>query len=277
MSHATGSSMAPGTDIRATAFVAARREGGRLATYPGAFPITIDEAYTIQDQAIDLWPDTPAGWKVGRIHGEWEARLGQSRLVGPVFAAQVRDRTDTIIDMPVFVGGFMAVEAECVIIIGQDAPPDKHIWRLEEARELVGAVRLGVEIASSPYARINDDGPLVTISDFGNNAGVILGDALPGSPELQLQDWLLTTSVEGRQAGAATPVVIPGGPLESLRCLAEILAKRGKTLRKGDLVSTGAVTGVHEVRIGHVCEVRADGCAPIHVRLVAGATWHDTL
>ena len=34
---------------------------------------------------------------------------------------------------------------------------------------------IGIEIASSPLVNINDYGPAVVASDFGNNAGLLLG------------------------------------------------------------------------------------------------------
>jgi 2-keto-4-pentenoate hydratase len=47
-------------------------------------------------------------------------------------------------------------------------------------------VRIGIEIASSPYPRINLDGPPVTVSDFGNNYGMILGPVVANWRETDL-------------------------------------------------------------------------------------------
>ena len=48
-------------------------------------------------------------------------------------------------------------------------------WTDAEAADMVGALHIGVEPASSPLATINELGPAVVVSDFGNNAGLLLG------------------------------------------------------------------------------------------------------
>eukprot|EP01036_Dinobryon_divergens_P058208 gene58208-77673_t len=54
----------------------------------------------------------------------------------------------------------------------------------------------------------------------------------------------------GRPIGTATAAAIPMGILESVRFLIEHLARRGRPVSEGTLISTGAVTGVHSVEIG---------------------------
>ncbi len=259
----------PKPDPRALAFVTARRAATALADYPGAPPQSLDEAYRIQNDAIGLWPTAIAGWKVGRITGEAAQRLGADRLSGPVFKERVVTASGKTIDMPVFADGFAAVEAECILVVGADAPADKFDWTIDEAREMVSTVRLGVEIASSPFPGINDAGSLVTISDFGNNHGLILGEPLPGWHSFPLADWKMQTIIDGAEAGSAAPDSIPGGPLESFRFLLENTARRGLLLKSGMLISSGAVTGVHEVEIGQHAIVRMAGLADIAVRFVA--------
>ena len=77
-------------------------------------------------------------------------------------------------------GGFGAVEAEYVYRLGRDATTQKLHWTPEEALELVDELLVGVEFAGSPLASINVLGPRVVASDYGNNAGLILGAVVPG-------------------------------------------------------------------------------------------------
>src|SRR5262245_6697792 len=67
-------------------FVRARLDRTPLAAFPGPLPEKLNAAYAIQDAAIGKWPDTVAGWKVGRILEPWLSRYGADRLVGPIFA-----------------------------------------------------------------------------------------------------------------------------------------------------------------------------------------------
>jgi 2-keto-4-pentenoate hydratase len=149
----------------------------------------------------------------------------------------------------VFVGGFAAVEAEFLLRMGADAPATKTEWTDEEAVGLVAAVHIGVETAGSPMAFINDLGACVVASDFGNNTGLIVG------PEVRdwrarLGDLAAKTEIDGRVVGEGRAMGLPGGPIAGLRFLLAHLARRGRPLKAGQFVSSGAVTGVHEIKAG---------------------------
>ena len=237
-------------DGRAVAFVKARLGAYGVKDYPGELPQTLEEAYGIQSAAISLFPDEICGWKVGRVSGEPEEKFKVDRLVGPVFSRVNRDNIAGVLEMPVFEDGFTAVEGEVTAVIGKDAPADKTSYSIEDARELIASLNFGVEIASSPFPGINDFGPLVTMSDFGNNYGLILGDEIPGWENMELADWMFETVINGETVGKAAPTALPGGPIESVRYLLENTAKRGLPLKAGMRVLTGAVTGVHQAYVG---------------------------
>lgn len=251
---------------RALAFVKARMTGAGLPDYPGDAPQSLEEAYAIQDAAMAAWPDEVAGWKVGRITGEWAERLGVDRLAGPVFRKNMHAYQGEVVAMPVFADGFAAVEGEVTVLLGADAPAHKTAYSRDEAQALIESVHLGVEIASSPFRGINDFGPLVTISDFGNNNGLILGPPLEAWRDWDLERWPFETWINDERVGVATPAGIPGGPLESVRFLLENAARRNFPLKKGALILTGAVTGVHVAHVGDVAEVRV-GDAAVRCRL----------
>ncbi|KAA9131682.1 2-keto-4-pentenoate hydratase [Marinihelvus fidelis] len=235
----------------ASSFVSARQNARALEGYPGEIPADIDTSYRIQDQAIELWPDRVVGWKVGGLNAENTARFGVSRLVGPIFASDVwAANGDTPVPFPVFDGGFAAVEAELVLVLGEDAPADKLSWTSEEAAALVSRVHMGIETAGSPLATINELGPTVIISDFGNNHGLILGAEIPGGVNVLDEGMHCSTTIDGENAGSNNIPVRPEGPLESLRVLLEVNARRGRPLKAGDLVSSGAQTGIHDVSAG---------------------------
>ena len=250
MKKANPNSETAGPDARAVAFVDARLKASGVEIYPGTMPVSLHEAYSVQDAAIALWPDAIKGWKVGRITGDHEVRLKTDRLAGPVFATLCFTNDGSVFDMPVFTKGFAAIEGEVTAVIGKNAPEGKTDFTTQEALELIGSLHLGVEIASSPFSEINDHGPLVTISDFGNNYGLILSKEIPGWKDLALADWVFETCVNGTSVGKTAPLALPGGPIESVRFLLENTARRGMPLKAGMMVLTGAVTGVHQAFAG---------------------------
>lgn len=266
--NTTGVSNLAAADARADSFVHARLQAQPLTKYPGSKPETLAEAYAIQNRAIRLWPDTLAGWKVGRINPPWDNAYGMDRLAGPIFRSQISHSQGAPVDCYVFEGGFGAVESEIVIVTRHDAPAEKLNWTLEEAFEIAGSMHLGAEIASSCFAGINDHGPLVTISDFGNNNGLVLGQEIIGWRDVPPARWKMRTLIDGKEVGRADASSIPGGPIESLRQLLEISAARGLPLRMGMYVSTGAVTGVHAAAPGQEASIEAEGMEEIYLRLL---------
>lgn len=248
----------------AEAFVEARLGAKPLAIYPGPVPVELDDGYAIQKAAIALWPDEIAGWKVGRITGEAEQRFRCDRLAGPIFRrAILAAKKGGPTAFPIFSGGFAAVEAEFIFVIGKDAPTAKTAWSRDEAKSMIGAVLMGVEIAGSPFAGINDHGPAVTISDFGNNGGLVIGPEFPNWREYDFANWKCEAYIDDKLAGANDASAIPGGPIESVRFLLENCAKRGMPAKEGWMISTGAVTGVHAIEPGQVARLCFVGLSAI--------------
>lgn len=257
--------------IIAETFVLARRDAGQVAAYPGQMPTELDTAYKIQDKAIALWQDDITGWKVGGINGAWVDTLQTPRLVGPVFAMNRYKDDGRVHDMPVFQYGFAAIEAEVTAVIGKEVPAGQTSFSTQDALDMIGSLCLGVEIASSPFAEINDHGPLVTITDFGNNNGLILGEEIPNWRQMDLDTWDFETVINGVSVGRAVPTGLPGGPVESVRFALENISRRGFRIPKGTCILTGAVTGVHQAYVGDEAIIRCKGTAPIHCRLVAAS------
>ena len=244
------------TDPIARAFVEARLAARPLPDFPGEIPPDLATGYRHQEAAIALYPAEIAGWKIGRVGPEFEDRFGRTRLAGPIFRDAVR-HTDgaTPVAFPIFEGGFAAIEAEFVFALAADAPAGKTDWTSDEARTIAGAMHIGIETAGSPLATINALGPTVVVSDFGNNAGLILG---PTIADWQTRDETSLTCesfIAGRSVGTGAASDLPGGPVEALRFLLEHCARRGRPLKTGMLISTGAATGIHDIARGQTGRV----------------------
>lgn len=250
-------------------FVQARRHGRALADFPGQIPPDLETAYRVQDLAIAQWPDRIVGWKVGYIAAERRDASGDDRLLGPIFARALWDATGDIVEFPVFVGGFGAVEAEYVLRLDADAPADKLHWTPEAAAALPATLFIGVEIASSPLATINQLGPRVVVSDFGNNNGLILGPEIPGWQARDEQSLRAQTLIEGQMVGTGGASLLPGGLRTAFAFALGRSARRGRPLRRGDLVATGNATGIHDIRAGERAVVRFEGVGEIRCRAVA--------
>ena len=239
----------------AAEFVKARRSAGSFTNYPGTPPPDLDSAYRCQDEAIALWDDTVAGWKVGWIPEPLSQKFGEHRLVGPIFGRSVqRSNGGAPVEVPIFARGFAAIEAEFVFQLSKDAPANVADWTAETARRFVRTMFVGIEIASSPLANINDYGPAVIASDFGNNAGLLLGAEVTDWQTRSLESLNCESRIDGAVVGRGNAAAVSGGPLAALAFALRCNARRGRPLRAGEFVSTGAATGVHSIAAGQAAE-----------------------
>lgn len=249
----------------AHAFVDARRSWQSITAYPGSPPADLDSAYCIQDEAISMWKRPIGGWKVGKINPPASEALGANRLIGPVFedAIQYEHAGENV--FRIFDGGFAAVEAEFMLRL---APISGRLPRdPNEAMDWVDEVRIGIEVASSPYARINVDGPCVTVSDHGNNAGLLIGKRVERANWAKLDDIGISLDIGGREVGRATTATMLDGPFGAVCFLLGNLADRQIEPKPGWWISSGAITGVHEIASGDVATAHFDAIGSISARV----------
>lgn len=253
-------------DAIARAFVDARAAARPLDRFPVDLPATLNDAVRVQERAIELGGRRLAGWKVAMIRADLREPLGSERLAGPVFA-------DAVYELPnggetrvrVFDGGFAALEAEFVARLAHDLEPGPDGFDDATILAALEGIHAGAEVASSPLATLNDLGPTAVVSDHGNNAGVVVGPDLPGWREPSFGATRSRMRIEGAVAGEGSAASVPGGPIASLRWLAEHLATRGRGLRAGDVVATGMTTGIHEVRPGSHGRIEFADVAPCDI------------
>lgn len=254
----------------ASRLVAARQQVQPMDGFPGPVPENLDSAYRIQDIAIDLWGDRKiGGWKVGRIPVDLEDGLGTDRLCGPIFSDTiVCADSGSVLDIPIIEGGFAAIEAEFIAVIGRDAPGDKLNWSLEESLDMIDELRIGLEIASSPLIGINDLGPTVVVSDHGNNLGLVVGPNIRNWRTRPLDSMNCSSIVGERKVGSGGAYTLTGGFVRSVQFLLELAARRGKPLCAGDLIATGQTTGIHDVIVGETAVTDFEGDGSLSVRLI---------
>lgn len=263
---------ADGTEIAkiARALVQARLDGRPLPEYPGTPPADMATAYRCQDAGIQLWRGTIGGWKVGRIPPALESQFGSDRLAGPIFDDAIRHiETDLPVELPVYAGGFAAVEAEYVIVVARDAPAGKESWSLDEAQEMIADLRIGLEVASSPLKIINDLGPAVTASDFGNNAGLIVGPSIREWRERSLESMTCEAFIDGMKVGQGGAFNLSGGTVRSMQFILELTARRSLPLKAGNVIATGQTTGIHDIVPGQTAHVTFGEDGAITLQAVA--------
>jgi 2-keto-4-pentenoate hydratase len=155
-----------------------------------------------------------------------------------------------------------------VFRLGADAESDKTQWTAAEAARLVSGVHVGIEAAGSPLAAINELGPTVVVSDFGNNAGLLLGPAIPDWRTRAFESLSCETFIDDRCVGRGSAASLPGGPLAAVAFALGRCARRGLPMKAGYVISTGAATGIHDIHIGQSACVKFAGLAMLLCRAV---------
>ncbi|MEI6897669.1 MAG: hypothetical protein V5786_09335 [Psychromonas sp.] len=243
----------------AHALSSARKDRRILDSFPGPIPSTLKQAYAVQNGSIDASDETIVGWKIGMVPPEQREEMGSARIIGPVFKNVHRQLNESecngeTFELPVYAGGFIAIEAELVIELNQDVVPGS-INTADGVEHLVKNVYAGIEIASSPVIDLNSNGPTAIVADIGNQYGVIVGHAI--------DDWKnkITTmetsvTINDKFINKAPTDGILNGPMAAFAFLIECCAERGITLPAGSLCSSGAITGVHETLVGATSTVQ---------------------
>ena len=245
----------------------ARKGALTLPAFPGKLPSDTQTAYAIQHHSINSWPDMVSGWKVGGISTLFLEQYAAERLAGPIFESHTWRTLDFgAITATVFENGFAAVEAEFVICTAVPLSPAAPAKPIEELKNCIASIHVGVEIASSPLADINELGPGAIISDFGNNAGLIVGPQIVNWRERATENIDISVAINGVQAGAIS-TSIADDAFAAFEFLTELSSARGIELPAGTLVTCGALSGIHDVEIGDQASVVFEGIGRLDIRV----------
>eukprot|EP00479_Gromia_sphaerica_P011976 TRINITY_DN6121_c0_g1_i2.p1 TRINITY_DN6121_c0_g1~~TRINITY_DN6121_c0_g1_i2.p1 ORF type:complete len:174 (+),score=40.95 TRINITY_DN6121_c0_g1_i2:215-736(+) len=146
------------------------------------------------------------------------------------------------------------VEGETAFQLSQDFPAGAS-YSIDEVAAGCGDLAVSIEILATRY----DGQGRWTLSMITADLGHGVGDAL-GVPcsswrtDLDLAKLTATTTLNGEEVGAGgTDKLFHGGPINALHWHVNNFSKNGITLRAGEWISTGSVTGLsRDIVVGDV-------------------------
>ena len=255
-----------GVDVISERLLQARSSANPLPAFPGELPSDVATAYAVQRRSIDRWPDEVAGWKVGGISPSFATQYAATRLAGPIFKRQIISASNTELVVPtVFDGGFAAVEAEFVLCTAIPIQPSGSNIDKGRLRDSIASVHIGAEIASSPMPNINDLGPGAIISDFGNNAGLIVGPSILDWRQRCNEHVSISVLVNDETVGTVRTSV-EDDAFDALEFLVELSIARGIELPAGTFVTCGALSGIHEMKTGDRSSVVFESLGTLNIQ-----------
>jgi 2-keto-4-pentenoate hydratase len=218
------------------------------------------EAYRVQHEVFaELWPGARAtAWKAG----------GPSDKVEPT-ASPIAP--SLLLQTPAKVSAasmnMLGVEAEVAFRFARDLPPRTRPYSERSIAAAVGEALVVIELCDTRLANWKETSGLWKLADFQNNGGLVVGSGTQGWQKIDF----LKQEVEfriGARVVKAKGAHSFGNPLRLLPWLAKHCAKRGLGLHAGDIVTTGAWTGLEIAQAGDEVTARFPGIGEASVRFI---------
>ena len=237
-----------------------RRAGRRGVRLPAAaVPADVPAALALQRRVAAHLNDVTGGWKCA-------LPTPDRTIVAPLFASTIKRTSPCVVHAR---GPNGSIEAEIAFVLARDLPPRATPYAESDIRAAIGATHLVLELIGNRYA----DPSTVTfpemLADFANNEGLYVGPAVAGALARPLERIALEirsgTRVLSRHDGAHSD----GHPLRPLVWLANFLPTQGDHLRAGQIVTTGAYAGVHEVPLDTPLSIAFGDLGVIDITLTA--------
>jgi 2-keto-4-pentenoate hydratase len=213
---------------------------------PGGAPLSLDDAYSIQEAFVRECGLPVVGYKIGCASKESQALVGAA---GP-FAARIF--APTRFDSPAEISArdffTVGVEAEFAFTMRDALPPRRIPYERAEVARAVASVSPVIELCDTRLenwkaARIEE-----IIADNGFHGGLVVGAAVNEWESLDLATREVALSIGGVERARGASAGALGHPLDGLVWIANELSRRGYGLGAGDIIATGTWTGLHFVR-----------------------------
>ena len=235
-------------DEAAALLVLARRTRQPLDRLPETCrPTTLDEAFAIEAATVVKLGERIAGWKVTLLPD------GQFSY-GIILESVVRKSGDTVDvrDVPL-----LGMEGEIAFRFLQDAPPRDAPYSYDDVAARVVAFPL-IEIVASRYASYAATPVIERTADMMSNGAFVVGEDQPAWRTMDLVNIPVSLTFDDsvvveRNGGHAL-----GDPLQlAVDMVDRLRATTG--VRAGQMITTGAYTGMNPAKPGQRVAVRFGG------------------
>ncbi|MCY4314297.1 MAG: hypothetical protein OXD44_11525, partial [Gammaproteobacteria bacterium] len=143
------------------------------------------------------------------------------------------------------------IEAEFMMVMDSDLPGSETPYKAETIKPFIGKLVPAVEIVDHRFTDFTKVGVNSLISDNGIHAASILGKPdVVGWKTMDLAKREVQLFVNGTLTETGTGENVLGNPLNAVAWLGNCLQSYGKTLRAGEMITTGATCPVYNAMAG---------------------------
>jgi 2-keto-4-pentenoate hydratase len=239
--------------------LAARRDGRRMAALPDdCRPADAAAAYRIQNLFVERmqaeYGGEVIGYKAGCTNRGAQAQLGLTApFAGVLLSAFCRPALAEISCRD----GFMRmIEAEIAFRLGRDLPPAGAPYDAASVVPALAAALPAVEVVDSRYDDWTTAGAPHLIADNACTGFWVHGEEITDLAGLEFADHPVLVRRNGQPAERGSSANVLDNPLNVVAWLANHQAAAGRSLRAGQLLTTGTLIAVNPAERGD--EVEAD-------------------
>ena len=224
--------------LHTQALLAAYRDRQPVVATPHSGPMGAAEAYAVQHavwQAL-AGDARPTAWKVAA------AAPGEAPMAAPILPQRLLEGAlNAPAALPAYALIRPGIEAEIAVRFGRDLPPRPEPYRPDEIRAAIADLYVAMEVVDSRLADPQAAGSDWRLADHLLNGALVIGTPIPDWQGLRLD----ALQVRAHAGGRCLADRIGTQPLGDLfHCLPWLISHIGG-VRAGDVVTTGAWTGMH--------------------------------
>lgn len=205
-------------------------------------PGGLEDGYAIQRAFTDIWSDDVKGWKAGATSPQSQELFSTDEpFYGPIFGNDLLTGPAKLSSDPFHIYG---VEAEVAFVLGRDLPPSTATLSQDEMADAVASAHIAMEFVSPRLDKPGGYGVSQLIADGAGNGAVILGPEIANWRNVDLSKVAARMVINGEEISSGTGAEVLGNPINALIWFVARAGGHGHTLKKGDVVITGTLTGL---------------------------------
>jgi 2-keto-4-pentenoate hydratase len=240
-----------------------RQQRRNYANLPDALrPTGVDDAYAMQDvfhkQATPVFGPI-AGWKIATTTKVMQQLMGIDSPCGGAVFQRLIHHSPARLRHADYVS--LKIECELAFRLAADLPAKGVPHTEESVFGAVESVMPAFELVDDRHAYYKETRALSLIADNCWNAGIVLGPPVkpPGRATIDAASGTLTIAGRPDTQGKAD------GPLRALAWVANLVNKRGQTIRGGMVVITGSVIATTPIAPGESATFSVAGIGEVRL------------
>lgn len=229
--------------------------------------ITLDDAYTIQQQVVKLKEADGIhviGKKIGLTNKPIQEQIGVFEPDYGMITSEGLLCDGATLPMKDYIAP--RIESEIAFILGETITPRQCPIKPCDIYRATYGIAPALEIVDS---RIKDWNIKIqdTVSDGASYAAIVLGNQITPLDGLDLRVLGMAAYLNGELVKHGAGASVMGNPVNSVTWLANKLLSLGLTLEKGEIILSGSFTPVLPIHAGDTVHVAFDhlGCVCLNV------------